>query len=53
VEDHPRLAAAQELLVHLSGLAEDGEAWPLNLTNDIDLVALYRTITSGGEESNA
>ena len=41
------LAQVRCLSTQFSGLAEDGEAWPVNLTNDIDLVTIYRAITSG------
>ena len=31
----------------LSNLADDGETWPLALTNDIDLVTVWRAISAG------
>ena len=31
----------------LSNLADDGETWPLALTNDIDLVTIWRAISAG------
>ena len=33
--------------VQLSNLADDGETWPLALTNDIDLVTIWRAISAG------
>jgi len=34
-------------LLQLSNLADDGETWPLALTNDIDLVTVWRAISAG------
>ena len=35
------------MFMQLAGLADDSEARPVNLTNDIDLVTLYRAVSAG------
>jgi len=38
-----------QLFLHLGGAGEDGEVPPISLTNDVDLVTLYRSLRSPPE----
>ena len=46
-------SASAQLFVHLGGAGGDGEVPPLSLTNDIDLLTLYRSLRSPPPPSEA